>query len=225
MLFKKKISNILEYNDLKDLYIKKLHKRYATKSFSRRNISESDIEILKKIISLSPSSYGLQPYQFIIIKDQDIKDQLFNASFNQSQVKDCSHLIVLCAKQTINEQDITEYINLMSETRKVNPNSLSGFKGMIQKNVATMTDKEQCHWASKQAYLALGNLLSACALFDIDACPMETFQTEKFDTILQLEQKGLTASVLAALGYRTKLDSHQYKKKVRKPTSQLFIDI
>lgn len=197
-------------------YIDNLEWRYATKRFANEKIPQADLKILKRALQLSASSYGLQPYMFLIIENQDLKVKLCKSAYNQVQVKDCSHLVVFCSKKQVSEHDIDMHIKNISKMRNVPENSLLKYGQMLKANFKDFSSESQSNWAAKQAYLALGNLLSACAYRKIDACPMESFDIEKFNNYLNLDQKGLNATVLVALGYRSAFDAYQKLPKVRK---------
>lgn len=206
-------------------YIDNLEWRYATKKFANKKIPQADMEILKRSLQLSASSYGLQPYVFLIIESKNIKAELCKSAYNQVQVEDCSHLVVFCSKKQVSEHDIDLHIKNISEIRNVSEDSLLKHSQMLKTNFKNISSESQSNWTTKQVYLALGNLLSACAYLKIDACPMESFDLEKFNNILNLNQKGLNAAVLVALGYRSAWDAYQKLPKVRKPFEQLFISL
>ena len=207
-------------------YIKKLEWRYATKQYdTTKKVSPEDLEMLKKALQLSASSYGLQPYKILIIEDQEVRNKLFEASWNQSQVTDASHLIVFAVPNHITLQHIEEYMENISKTRGIPLESLTPFKEVIENTVLTLPSEVQQTWAAKQTYIALGNLLSAAAHLQIDATPMEGFNAKEYDEILQLDKQGLATTVIAAIGYRSENDANQALKKVRKNQENLFINI
>ena len=212
---------------MKDMnYIEKLNFRYATKKFDdSKHLSEQQIEEIKSIIQLSASSYGLQPYKVFIIKDEDLRAKLKDASYNQPQITDASHLVVFTAMKTIDETYLDEYINNISETRNVEKESLEEFKNTISNTTLQLDDKAQQTWSEKQCYIALGNLLSGVASMGLDACPMEGFENDRYNEILDLESKNLHATVIATLGVRSDEDELQHAKKVRKPKEKLFTEI
>lgn len=204
-------------------YIDNLKWRYATKLFDNtRKVSQEDLEKLLDSIRLSASSYGLQPYEIIVVEDSEIREKLKPAAWNQSQISDASHLIVFAAHTGLEEDYIQTYLENISNTRKIPTGSLSGLKSMLENSVLSWSKTQQAEWAAKQAYIALGNFLSAAASFQIDTCPMEGFDAAKFDEILDLSSKGLTATVIAPIGYRSEEDKTQFAPKVRKSNEQLF---
>ncbi|WP_373056977.1 NAD(P)H-dependent oxidoreductase [Zunongwangia sp. H14] len=206
-----------------DTYINNLEWRYATKKFdSTKKISSEDLEKLLKSIQLSASSYGMQPYEVLIIKDPEVRKKLQPEAFNQSQITEASHLIVFANLTSISEEHVDAYLDNISKIREIQVEKLNGFKDMLANTVLQQSKEEQSAWAEKQTYIALGNLLSAAANYKIDVCPMEGFDAGKFDEILGLKEKGLSTAVIAAIGYRSEEDVAQHAKKVRKQKEELF---
>lgn len=204
-------------------YLNDLNWRYATKIFDpSKKISTDDLENLLRSIQLSASSYGLQPYEVLIVENNEIREKLKPAAWNQSQITEASHLIVFASYLSIDEKYINNYLLNISNTRKIEMDNLDGFLQMLKNTVLKLTPEEQATWASKQAYLAMGNFLSAAANLKIDSCPMEGFDATKFDDILNLKEKGLTTTVIAPIGYRSEKDKTQHAVKVRKSKEELF---
>ena len=205
--------------------IKILKWRYATKKFDpSKKVSPEHLQQLKKSIQLSPSSYGLQLYKVIIIEDAQLKEQLKSASFNQSQITDASHLIVFCNYTKISTHDIDQYFTLKTQTEQIDAKSFEGYSDFIKADVLNKPTDHIQKWTSNQTYIALSNLLNICAEMKIDTCPMEGFETEKYNDILNLNTQNLNVSVIATIGYRSIDDGSQHSKKVRKPLDDLFIE-
>ena len=197
--------------------------RYATKQFkTTEKVSEKNLEQIKKAIQLSASSYGLQLYKVLIIDDDALKETLKLVSMGQAQITDASHLFVFCNYTEVNNSAIDEYLELQANTQQLSINELSGYGDFLKKLINKKRKIELQNWTARQTYLALGNLLVACAELKIDACPMEGFDSEKYNTILGLNERGLSASVIATIGYRSKDDATQYSNKIRKPFDKLF---
>ena len=204
--------------------IKNLNWRYATKKFDpNKKITDKNLELIKEAIQLSASSYGLQLYKVMIIEDQETREQLKHVSWGQSQITDASHLIVFCTFDKISDQHIDNYMKLKSNMQGIKIDDLKGYGDFIKEKLAEKSLIEQKSWMARQPYIALGNLLAACAELEIDACPMEGFEPEKYNEILGLSEKGLSATVVATIGYRSKDDQSQFAKKVRKPMELLFV--
>lgn len=207
-------------------YIEKLNLRYATKQFNpNKKLNSKQIEELKEAIQLSASSYGLQPYEVLIIENKELRDKLKTASWNQPQITDASHLIVFCANTIVDENYLDQYLKNISKTRDIPLENLNGMRDMISNTVLQFDNATKLAWAEKQAYIALGNMLSAVAHFGYDACPMEGFDNAKYDEILDLKSKNLHTAVIATIGYRSEKDDLQHAKKVRKPQTELFTEL
>ena len=206
--------------------IEHLQWRYATKKFDPTlKVSEEAIEQLKKVIQLSATSYGLQAFKVLIITNPTIKKQLQAASWNQSQVVDASHLIVFCNCKVVTDEQIDTFIQLKSGVQKIPLEALDGYGNFMKTKLGELSPNEIKEWTAKQTYIALGKLLVACAELQIDTCPMEGFEPEKYDEILGLTEQNLTASVVAAVGYRSEEDKAQFAPKVRKEMEELFVEI
>jgi nitroreductase len=207
-------------------YIENLNWRYATKKFNpEKEVSDENLEILLDSIRLSASSYGLQPYEVIVIKDPEVKDKLKSSAFGQPQITDSSYLLVFAYRTDIDQAYLDKFIENNSKTRNKPIKEFDGLKEMIQNSVLTFSQEMKEVWASRQAYIAIGNLLSAAAELKIDTCPMEGFNPDEFDELLHLESKNLKSVALMTLGYRSENDGLQNEKKVRKSKEELFTRI
>jgi len=200
--------------------------RYATKKFdATKKISTDDLNTLKEAIRLSSSSYGLQPYQVIIVENPELRAQLLAAAYGQSQVVDASHLIVFANEINVGDDAVEKYLNRIGVTRNIPIESLAGFGNYMKGTINNLAEDAKNIWASKQTYLALGNLLNAAAELKIDVTPMEGFNPAQVNEILGLDKLGLNASLMATIGYRHKEDATQHLKKVRKSNEELFITL
>ncbi len=203
--------------------IESLKWRYATKQFDNTKcISDEDLEKIKEAIQLSASSYGLQLYKAIIIKDKAIREKLVEASWGQKQVVDASALIVLANYSAVKPEHIDSFVDRMAEVRQVDKSALSGFGDFVKGKMSETPQELQQVWTSKQTYIALGNILAACGELKIDSCPMEGFEPEKYNEILGLKDKGLNASVVIPIGYRSESDANANAVKVRRKQEDLF---
>lgn len=195
--------------------------RYATKHFDPdKKIPTNIWKILEKVLILSPSSYGLQPYKFLVVQNHELRKKLTACSWKQPQIEDCSHLVVFLAKKIMTKSYIENYIKLIAETRDISIASLEEYKNMMINSLVN-GDKDIPNWAAKQAYVALGNLLTSAALLGIDACPMEGVNSEKYDEILGIGDSNYSAICVCALGFRSAKDKSQNLKKVRFNESHL----
>ena len=207
-------------------YIENLNWRYATKKFdAAKKVSKKDLENLLEATSLSASSYGLQPYEILVVEDNEIRSKLQPAAWGQSQITEASHLIVLANQSTFGEELVDDYLSNVSETRNIPTKDLQGYADFMKSKLLPMSESAKATWTARQTYIALGNLLSAAADLKIDTCPMEGFDNAQFNELLGLKEKGLNAAVLVAVGYRSEEDSTQHYKKVRKSKSDLITHI
>ncbi|MFK5880025.1 MAG: NAD(P)H-dependent oxidoreductase [Flavobacteriaceae bacterium] len=206
--------------------IKHLEWRYATKKFdTAKKLSESQIDILKNVFNLTATSYGLQPLKMLIISNDAIKQQLFEHSYNQAQVADCSHLLVLCIKTNIDGDYVDEKFDLEIEIRGTEEETISGFRNFLKDNINNKTVDDIETSNKYQAYIALGNLMTVCAFERIDSCPMEGFNPQKFDEILNLKEQQLKSVLLLPVGFRAEDDFMSQLEKVRIPVEESVIEI
>lgn len=207
--------------------IEDLQWRYATKRFdSSKQISRENLNTLIEVVRLAPSSYGMQPIKLFVIENKDLREKLRAESYDQSQITDASHLFILCSNLEVGSTQIEEHIAITSEIRGGDPEKLVKYGEFMKKTFSKLTTDEHLIWSSKQAYIALGHLLHACAQLRIDATPMEGFKPEGYDQILGLSQNNWKAILAIPVGYRTEDDHHQFTAKVRKTVDNFveFID-
>ncbi|NHA07823.1 NAD(P)H-dependent oxidoreductase [Mucilaginibacter sp. HC2] len=206
--------------------IEKLQWRSAVKKFdTTKKITATQLDSLLSAVQLAPSSYGLQSYKVIVVQDAETKAKLRAAGYNQPQITDSSALFVFASLTTLDEDFGKKFIDLIASTRNVARETLQGYEQVILGTLSSRTDEQKIAWSHRQAYIALGVLLSAAAELGVDAAPMEGFDAGKFDEILGLKEKGLTASVIAAVGFRADDDRYSQMIKVRRPKEELFIHI
>jgi nitroreductase len=204
--------------------IEKLSWRYATKKFnSGVNLSESKMDVLKQAIQFAPTSYGLQPFQVVFVKNPEIREKLKAASWGQSQITDSSILAVFTRKKEVNESDVDSFIENIVNTRGVPKEMLVQYESMMKGTINSLDESQKSSWIDKQIYIALGFLLNTAAVIDVDTCPMEGFDRTQYDEILGLTDT--TSVVVCALGYRDDTDDYQNYKKVRKTQDELFVNI
>jgi nitroreductase len=208
-----------------DELLTQLKWRYATKTFdATKKIPKATWQALEETLILTPSSFGLQPWKFVVITDAPLRQKLKAVSWNQSQVTDASHLVVFTAKTAITPQDVERYIQSTAEARQqpVDTPSLAGLKNMMIGFLEApgLNVKE---WATRQAYIALGNLMTSAAVLGVDTCPLEGLDPVKYDEILNLPQQGLATVVACAVGYRSVTDKYASLAKVRFPAEELII--
>jgi nitroreductase len=199
-----------------DTVLEQLNWRYATKKFDpARKIAPELWAKLEQAVIHSPSSYGIQPWKFIVVTDPEVRKQLHPVSYGQAQILDASHLVVFAAKNPPTPEDVAAYVERTAEVRGVSVETLEGFKKMMLGSLARMDAAQGHRWAARQTYIALGVFLASAAMMGIDACPMEGFQPEKYDEILGLKEKRLGSVVIATAGYRAADDNYAQLAKVR----------
>lgn len=203
-----------------------LNWRYATKKFdSTKKLSNENLNTLLEATRLTASSYGLQPYHIYVIENEEIRTRLRKVSYDQPQITDASHLIVLANKPTFNDTLIDDYIENIMVVRGLSKDDLKEFSQTMKSTLLDLPDAQKGAWTSNQAYIVLGNLMTVAANMQIDACPMEGFDNEQYNEILGLSDKGLNAAVVLAVGYRSKEDETQNHRKVRYSKEQIITHI
>lgn len=201
-----------------------MHWRYATKIFDANKKIPTDVwSALEKALVLTPTSYGLQPYQFLVVQDAVKRAALLAQSWGQKQVVDCSHYVVFTARTEMTEADVARLIGRISAVRGVEAKALDFYRKMMLGDVVNGPRGEQAHeWAARQCYIALGNLMTAAAVLGVDACPMEGINAPEYDYILNLNGTGYQTVVALALGYRAGNDKYATLPKVRYEPSELI---
>lgn len=197
--------------------------RYATKKFdSAKTISQEDWETLEAALAKAPSSYGLQPYKFLVVETPALRAQLREVSWGQSQVTDAAKYVVLLTRDHVNENDVQKYVDRIAKVRSLPVESLKGYQDMMNGAIKTMDAVRSLAWSQRQAYIAMGFLLQTAALLKIDATPMEGLDPSAYDRILKLEGTGYKTVASVALGYRHSEDATQNYKKVRRATEDII---
>lgn len=197
--------------------IEALEWRYATKVFDPvKKIPAGTWAALEASLILTPSSYGLQPWKFVVVTEPALRERLVPYSYRQRQVVDSSHLVVMCVKKTLDEAHVDRFLQRIVELRGGTGDSLMGLRKVILGDVITGDrSKAVTEWAIRQAYIALGQFMASCAILGVDTCPMEGFMPEKYDEELGLSAEGYTTAVLCPAGYRSEQDRYAGLPKVR----------
>jgi nitroreductase len=201
-----------------------LNWRYATKQFDpTKRINEGDWRALEESLRLAPSSFGIQPWKFIVVETPALRAKLREASWGQSQVTDASHLVVLAVKQAVDAAHLDRYFADTAKTRGVPVESLAGFRKVIDGFVAAKAQAGQLEvWSAKQVYIAAGQFMAAAALMGIDTCPLEGIDPAKYDELLGLAGSGWATQMGIATGYRSAEDKYATTPKVRFPAAEVF---
>ncbi len=204
-----------------------LNWRYATKVFDPTQKIPADIwQTLERALVLTPTSYGLQPYQFLVINDPAMRAELLPHSWGQKQVVDASHFVVFTAKMKITEADVDKLIRRTVEIRKLPSDALNAYRGIMLGDLVHGPRGKTAHeWATRQTYIALGNLMTCAAVLGVDACPMEGLVPAEYDRVLNLSGSGYATVVACALGYRSPGDKYAKLAKVRYNTKDLVSQI
>lgn len=203
-----------------------LNWRYAVKKFdSERLLSAEKIERLKKAFNLTATSYGLQPIRMVVLQNKELQKKLVTHSFGQFQVAQASHVLVICIENKIDSQYISDYFKLVKKVRGTSDEILDPFKKELMDDFSKKDRVQLQQWSKNQAYLAMGTLLTICAMEKIDACPMEGFNPLAYDELLGLHERRVSSVLVLPVGYRAEDDIFSNFKKVRKPVGESVIDI
>lgn len=199
-----------------------LNWRYAAKAMNGEKISEDKIEKILEAARLAATSSGLQPFEIFVIKNQEIKEKIKPVAWNQSVITDCSHLLVFAAWDTYTADRINYMFDLTNNVRGFKNEGWENYRQMLLNSYPQKEAEENFNHAAKQAYIAFAHAIIAAAYEGIDATPLEGFDSEAVDTILNLKEKGLRSAVMLPLGYRkTDEDWLVNLEKVRKPMEKL----
>jgi len=204
--------------------IESLEWRYACKKFDETKIiSSKQIDTLANAFNLTATSFGLQPIKLLIIHNKELQDSLVPFSFDQQQVANASHLLIICIQDYFTLDDIDDYFDLEKKIRGTSEKIVKPYREQLKNIFENKSTIEKQKSAINQAYLALGNLMTICAVEKIDACPMEGFNAQKYDEILNLKKQNLKSVLLLPIGYRAEDDFMSTLIKVRKPIDETII--
>jgi nitroreductase len=200
--------------------------RYATKLFNpNKKISDVDMNMLLEATRLAPSSLGLQPWKAYVVTNKVVREKLKIAAYNQPQVSDASHLVVFTARKVIDEKYVDSYLETVMKVRNQKIEEVEGYKKMLMGSTSGKTLEQTKEWTARQAYIALGFLLETAAMMEIDACPMEGFDTNQFDKILGIDKTDYASVAIVAVGYRSENDKYAKVTKVRFCKEEIFKQI
>ena len=206
--------------------IEALQWRYATKKFDKNKILPKEkIDILKNAFNLTATSYGLQPIKLVLVQNKDLQHKLMEFSWGQKQISTASHVLIFCIEKNIDKKFIETYFEREKEIRSTPDEIIAPYKEFLLKDFDRKPEEEIKIWALNQAYLALGTLLTVCATEKIDSCPMEGFSPEKYNELLNLKERNLESVLVLPVGYRAADDMFSSLKKVRKPLSEVIVEI
>lgn len=206
--------------------IKSLEWRYACKKFDKdKKVTEAQLNIIRNAFNLTATSFGLQPVKLMIISNNLLKEKLHEHAYYQDQITTCSHLLVICIDTRIDDETIDAKFDLEKEIRGTSEDIVGKFRSQLKGIFKNKTSDDIEKSSIYQAYIILGNLMTVCAIEQIDTCPMEGFNAVKFDEVLELSEKYLKSILLLPLGFRAKDDPTRSLKKVRKPIDDIVINL
>jgi nitroreductase len=206
--------------------IQQLNWRYATQKFDpTRPIAPDTWAALEQSLVLTASSFGLQPWRFVVVTDPHIKDELVAASYGQKQVRDASHVVVFAIPRELDVSHVDRHITRTAEVRAVHPDTLERYRKYTASYVSSLAPDRQADWAARQVYIALGAFLTAAALLGVDTCPMEGIIPEKYDDLLGLPEAGLTTVVTCCAGHRADDDKYAAMPKVRFDPNEVIVRV
>lgn len=199
-------------------FLSQLNWRHATKSFDKnKKVDQETLDKIIEAIRMVPTSHGLQVFHFYVVEDQGLKDKLTEYSYNQAQVSESSHVIVMCYRTDALKR-VSEYLQLIADEKLVPEEKFEVIEKSMTRSVTNKSKDQIVSWASRQVYIALGFAMAACAELGVDSCPMEGFQPDKVDELLNLPESHKSV-LLLPIGYRAKEPS---RKKIRFPKEDLF---
>ncbi|MFO0014257.1 MAG: NAD(P)H-dependent oxidoreductase [Planctomycetota bacterium] len=206
-------------------WLQALQWRYATKRFDPdRRIDDPTWQAIEQSMILTPSSFGLQPWKFVVIESREVKEQLPAISWGQSQPMDCSHMVVFASLRELTPEYVGHFLEEIARIRSTPLESLDGYRKVILGFIEA-TRGTHSVWSAHQAYIALGQLMATAAALGIDACPMEGIAPDKYDALLGLNGSPYATRVACALGYRHPDDGYARNAKVRFHPDEVIVRI
>ncbi|MGC9603585.1 MAG: NAD(P)H-dependent oxidoreductase [Minisyncoccia bacterium] len=199
-------------------FIENLNWRYATKKFDGRKLPPDIVEKILAAIQMAPSSFGLQPFHVTVIEDKKLRESLKPHAWGQEKIVSCSHLLVFSADSKTTKRT-EDYLKLAAEAGRTDITEDPEYDYL--KEVKKYIEGIGPEWPAKQAYIALGFAMAACADLKIDSCPIEGFKPAAFKEILKLPSN-LDPKALLAIGYRSSDDTHVKLTKLRFSKKDLF---
>lgn len=202
--------------------LKSLYWRHATKKMNGAVVPESQVNQIIKAAIMAPTSSGLQPFEMILVKNKAFKERIYKEAAQQTQILDCSHLLIFAAWDQYTEARLDSVFDNMEAIRELPKGTMDDFKNSILLNFAPWDLERQFQHAARQAYIAFGMAIAAAAELKVDATPMEGFDNAILDELLGLKEKGLRSVTLLPLGYRDEENDWLAPlKKVRFPVEKM----
>lgn len=201
-----------------------LNWRYATKRMNGQTVPSEKLDTILEAIRLAASSFGLQPYRVIVVDDPALKAKIHESACRQPQMIEGSHVLVFASWRNITNEHIDRYVSLISKERNIPVEQLAQLDKGLKDFIASRSQEQLANWAARQAYIGLGFGLTAAALQQVDATPMEGFNPAEMDKVLGLEEKNLQSVALLTLGYRDAVNDYLVNlKKVRVSKDEFFV--
>ena len=198
--------------------------RYATKAMTTEVVSDKKINAIINVILLCPTSSGLQPFHIFLVSNKELKKKIFPIAMNQQVIEQSSHLLIFAAWDTYTEERINHHFSYINKQREIPDSTTDNYRKMLLALFKTQTPEQHFQHAAKQSYIGLGYATIAAANEQVDSTPMEGFNPEALDELLELKKQGLRSTAILALGYRDpKTDWLLKLKKVREPLSEFII--
>lgn len=201
--------------------------RYATKKMDpQRVVPQEKLERILEAARLAPTSSGLQPFEIILVTNRAIREKIQAISNNQSQITDGSHLLVFAAWNNYTPERINMMFDLTNQERASTNEGWESYRKMLLGAYPARSAEANFEHAARQAYIALGFALAAAAMEEVDSTPMEGFDANALDNILDLPAKGLRSVLMLPLGYRDAAQDWLVNlKKVRKSRKQFVTEV
>lgn len=213
--------SVIRIIDMIQEILNALNWRYATQVFdTEKRVSPEEMRAILEAARLAPSSFGIEPWKFLVIENPEVRAKLREVGFGQPKITDASHLVVVARRTDVREHITQELIERCAKQQGVDPSKLDGLKNMVEGSLAARSDAEVDTWVRSQTYIPLGIMIETAALLGIDAGPMEGFMPAGVDEVLGLKEKNLTATSMIAFGYRGE-DSAAKRPKVRRPFEEV----
>jgi nitroreductase/dihydropteridine reductase len=203
--------------------VKAFEWRYATKKYdTTKKVDDAVFADLAETVRLAPSSFGLQPYKFLLVEDEAKLEEISRSAHGQPQITTGAHVMVLAVETNIDEKTVASYIDKAAIARQTERKNLEAREQFVNMMINELDYAQRIDWAEKQAFLAIGVFVAAAAAAGVDASPMEGFDNAAINDILGLKERNLTSALLFVIGYRSEEDEFATIPKVRKPKEEIF---
>jgi len=190
--------------------------RHACKQFdTEKQIPNEAFESMLDVARTSPSSFGMEPWRLIVVRDPKLRKALKSSCWNQGQITECSELVIFTTDNDIVRSD-SPYVRKMFERRGMSSEMVDTYLGVYKNYLSPIEADEELleNWTAKQCYIALANMMTYAATLEIDSCPIEGFDKEGVEAILDLDY-GRSVAVICAFGYRVNPQSEQKRLELQ----------